>query len=291
MKKLLFVVTLFLALQSCVDDNTKKVSQNLKYCESILPYDGGFFVANFGTEVLNPLNNEGKGYIAYVKGDSVNIVVSPNGYLDAPKGMAIKDSYLFVADVNEVLIFDINNFNNAPEKITFPIDDLFVNDIVIVGDMMYVTVTNTGRVYAFGIKDPSKITNDMMFPFAEIPGANGIVEHDGKLYIASYPADGLVREENVIYEVEYTTDEVQVYSVIDEAGMYDGLAFSEDGKRLYFSSWSNGGELGYIDMGSRKVNKLLLESPIVGPADFSIVDNYLVIPDLVGSKVVFMPIK
>lgn len=31
------------------------------------PYNGGILIANFGTEQLNPLNAEGKGYILYYK--------------------------------------------------------------------------------------------------------------------------------------------------------------------------------------------------------------------------------
>lgn len=43
------------------------VNENIRYCESTYPYNGGILIANFGTEQLNPLNAEGKGYILYYK--------------------------------------------------------------------------------------------------------------------------------------------------------------------------------------------------------------------------------
>ena len=43
------------------------VNENIRYCESTYPYNGGILIANFGTEQLNPLNAEGKGYIFIIK--------------------------------------------------------------------------------------------------------------------------------------------------------------------------------------------------------------------------------
>ena len=46
---------------------TKEVTDGIRYCESTYPYEGGMLIANFGTEQLNPLNSEGKGYIVWHK--------------------------------------------------------------------------------------------------------------------------------------------------------------------------------------------------------------------------------
>ena len=51
------------------------VNENIRYCESTYPYNGGILIANFGTEQLNPLNAEGKGYILYYKNTRVRVRV------------------------------------------------------------------------------------------------------------------------------------------------------------------------------------------------------------------------
>ena len=43
------------------------VQEGVRFCESTYPYDGGLLIANFGTEQLNPLNTEGKGYILHYR--------------------------------------------------------------------------------------------------------------------------------------------------------------------------------------------------------------------------------
>ena len=43
---------------------TTIISDSIRFCESTYPYQGGILIANFGTEQLNPLNTEGRGYIA-----------------------------------------------------------------------------------------------------------------------------------------------------------------------------------------------------------------------------------
>jgi 56kDa selenium binding protein (SBP56). len=65
---------------------------------------------------------------------------------------------------------------------------------------------------------------------------------------------------------------------------YDGLALSEDGKYLYFSTWVNG-NVGKIDIKDKKVENLILPIQLTGPADFSIHNGKLYIPDLPNSKV------
>ena len=47
--------------------NVEVVNEGIRFCESTYPYDGGILIANFGTEQLNPLNTDGKGYILYYK--------------------------------------------------------------------------------------------------------------------------------------------------------------------------------------------------------------------------------
>lgn len=75
------------------------VNENIRYCESTYPYNGGILIANFGTEQLNPLNAEGKGYILYYKNGKMDTLVPADGNLNAPKGMFMRDNQLYICDV------------------------------------------------------------------------------------------------------------------------------------------------------------------------------------------------
>lgn len=98
-----------LSAQTLWADSNLKVSeiirQDLRFCESTYPYDGGILVANFGSGQLDPLNAEGKGYINWYKNGKVSTLIPADGSLSAPKGMLVKDGYLYVCDVNRIVVF------------------------------------------------------------------------------------------------------------------------------------------------------------------------------------------
>jgi hypothetical protein len=66
--------------------------------------------------------------------------------LNAPKGMAIVNNLLYVADIQEVVVIDINK-RKIEKKIRIP-DSLFLNDITISSaNSIYVSDTRTGTVH------------------------------------------------------------------------------------------------------------------------------------------------
>ena len=117
------------------------ITDSIRFCESTYPYDGGILIANFGTEQLNPLNTEGKGYIVFAKDGKNNILIPADGNLSAPKGMFIKNNYLFICDVNKIVVYNLNKKEETPQTIRFPEDDLFINDLAASGNYLYASVT------------------------------------------------------------------------------------------------------------------------------------------------------
>ena len=105
------------------------VNDGLRFCESTLPYNNGILVANFGTAELNPLNNEGKGYIMYYKDGKTETFIPTDGNLSAPKGMLAQGDRLFVCDVNKIVVYNTVNKASKPVVITLPEGHLFVNDL------------------------------------------------------------------------------------------------------------------------------------------------------------------
>ena len=146
------------------------LTERIRFCESTYPYRDGLLVANFGTEALDPLNTQGKGYILYFEAGKVDTLLPPQGYLSAPKGMFIRGERFFVCDVNKVVEFRLDSLSLAPREIVLPAEDLFVNDLAAWGDTLYISVTNTGRIYRMDLSDPQ--ASPVLW--AQVPGANGM---------------------------------------------------------------------------------------------------------------------
>ena len=263
-------------------DSATVISDSLRFCEGTC-WDGeALYISNFGGDTINPLNKTGKGYIMKFSASKSTPLVPADGRLNAPKGMCVVDNYLFVADINSVMVFNINDVSKS-QQIDFPANDSYVNDIAVNGKNMYVTVTNTGNIYKLDVSAPSLMRHQTPKFFANVPGANGIVATDSIIYVASYPTDGNTTAANVIYTIK-NFDKPVVSKLFNRMGQYDGLALSEDGKSLYFTTWVNG-NVGRINLKDLKVENLILPLQLSGPADMSIHKGKLYIPDLPNSRI------
>lgn len=264
------------------------VTGNLRFNESTYPYNEGILIANFGTEQLNPLNEEGKGYIAYRKEGRTDILIPADGSLSAPKGMFVKDGYLFVCDVNKVVVYNLNALTETPQTIRFPEGDLFVNDLAVSGNTLYVSVTNTGRIYSMDISNPAAMEQVVPAKWVDIAGPNGLVIDDGIMYIASYPADGKTTAANVVYKIADLGNPVPE-KFITTSGQYDGIALSADKKTMYVTNWAPAG-IHCIDMETRVMTSLAIGEEVAGPADITVVDGEMYIPDLPNSRLICIPL-
>lgn len=282
MKKKLAI--LMLCIPTFIFAQSTVISDGLKYCESTYPYGEGILVANFGTEQLNPLNSEGKGYIQYFHNGKSEVFIPADGNLSAPKGMYIKDKHLFVCDVNKIVIYDMEDIKSDPVIVNMPEGNLFVNDLAANEDNLYISVTNTDMVYVMNISNPSNPGKPT--PWLKVKGPNGLLLHEGKMFIASYPADGNTSSENIIYEVNDLEKPV-AEKFINVPGQYDGLAVSSDGNYIYVSGWDPA-QVSRIKItdGTMETIEINLKQKLVGPADISVKEGKIYIPDLPNSRVV-----
>lgn len=267
----------------------KVLTEGIRFCESTYPYNGGLLIANFGTEQLNPLNTEGKGYILYYKEGKVNSFIPTDGNLSAPKGMFEKNDYLYICDVNKLVVYNLKDLAQAPQTVTFPADDLFLNDLAASGNTLYISVTNSGRIYTLDISQPATISKVSPVKWLDITGPNGIIIDGNSMYIASYPADGNTTEQNVIYKVADIKKPV-AEKFFNVPGQYDGITLSADKKTLYISNWTPAG-VTTVDMKSKKQTTLSVGEGLIGPADMTLKDGVLYIPDLPNSRVLIHVIK
>ncbi|WP_308552259.1 hypothetical protein [uncultured Mediterranea sp.] len=260
------------------------IDKGIRYCESTYPYDGGLLIANFGTEQLNPLNTEGKGYIVLHKDGKNGVLIPADGHLSAPKGMLVRDGYLYVCDVNKVMVYNLADKAAEPRTIALPEGNLFANDLVSEGDYLYVSVTNTDRIFRVDISRPGQPGQPQ--EWLSVAGPNGLLLHEGSLYVASYPADGRTTDAHVVYRIADLKNPV-AEKWMEVPGQYDGLAVASDGKALYVTNWTPA-QVSRIDLNTRQLSPLDLKLPqaLVGPADITVTGGYLYIPDLPNSRVV-----
>lgn len=260
------------------------IDKGIRYCESTYPYDGGLLIANFGTEQLNPLNTEGKGYIVLHKDGKNEVLIPADGHLSAPKGMLVRDGYLYVCDVNKVMVYNLADKAAEPRTIALPEGNLFANDLVSAGDYLYVSVTNTDRIFRMDISRPGQPGQPQ--EWLSVAGPNGLLLHEGSLYVASYPADGRTTDAHVVYRIADLKNPV-AEKWMEVPGQYDGLAVASDGKALYVTNWTPA-QVSRIDLNTRQLSPLDLKLPqaLVGPADIMVTGGYLYIPDLPNSRVV-----
>jgi sugar lactone lactonase YvrE len=154
----------------------------LKIPESVY-FDAGrkvLYVSNIDGE---PWGNDGKGSIAKVGLDGKIIAVDWISGLNAPKGIAMRGSRLYVGDLTNVVVIDIDKGAIA-ERIAVPGSE-GLNDVAIDSDgVVYVSDTKTKKVFA--IKDGRSEAY-----LENLKGPNGLLFHDGALYLLD--GEGLYR--------------------------------------------------------------------------------------------------
>ena len=240
-----------LAMVACVREKDV-LTRNLQICNSVCPYQDGLLITNWGTDSIDPLNSEGKGYIAFHKEGVTSILIPADGTLAAPKGMAVKDDYLFVADVNKVVVYNLNETSDQPQVISFPEGNDFVSDVAIVGNVLLAAVTNTSSIYALDISNLAHIDVGSLAVYAVVPGATSLCVSDYNLFIGSSTTYGEPTEFNVIYMIDDLSNPVP-QAITHRIGQYQDLALTPDGESLYFID-KNSDKLGRFEFATGAVD-------------------------------------
>lgn len=100
--------------------------------------------------------------------------------MDAPKGMAVYEDVLYVADITALVAIDLNT-GDVLNEIEFP-DAVFLNDVTVDDSgVVYVSDTRTGTIYQMQDNKPTVFLEDA-------PNANGLKVVNGSLYALVGPA-------------------------------------------------------------------------------------------------------
>jgi len=188
-----------------------------------------------------PLGADGNGFISRVAPDGEVVELkwidgeTEAVTLNAPKGMAIDDGLLYVADIECVRTFDI--MTGVPQGEVCIEGATFLNDVAAhpAGGVL---VTDSGLDEAF---EPSG--TDALYHVAggdyrpilagsDLGAPNGVAVHDGDIYVVTFMSGKLLNL------TDQGTDVAASEVLTVDGAQLDGIVFLEDGRALV-SNWAS----------------------------------------------------
>jgi hypothetical protein len=236
-------------------------------------YDAGRNVIYVSNVAGSPTDKDGIGFISRISPEGTVLVAEWVSGLNAPKGMAIEGNFLYVSDINRVVVIDIIRGNIA-RSIEIP-QATFLNDVVADknGDI-YVSDSRKNAIYL--VKDGKY---EVFAQSDRLKGPNGLYIESGKL---------LAGLEDRIVSIDLRTRRISDY--ILNTGSIDGLV--PDGKGNYLiSDW-----LGHIHLVNPKKEKVQLldttpDKINAADIDYVISKKMLLVPTFGNNKVVAYELK
>lgn len=198
MKMVLFLglVTVSGALWAAESKKLDQVWQTagLRTPESVLFYPNGKDPFLFVSEIEGePAGVDGKGGIAKLDLEGKIIEADWVRGLNAPKGMAVYEDFLYVSDITELVVIRIATGELVR---TIPVEGAeFLNDVAVNSrGEVFVSDTRTNKVH--------KLVDDQIETYlAEVPGANGLATLGGNLVIGANDKLWLVYQDQQLIKI------------------------------------------------------------------------------------------
>lgn len=243
----------------------------LKVPESVLPdyKNKVLYVSNI--DGLDPWGKDGKGSIAKVAMDGKIIAVDWVKGLNCPKGMGLYKGMLYVADLNEIAVIDVEK-SELKRRIPVPYAER-LNDITIdPRGNIYVSDSKGNRVYV--------VKGNEATPYLEnLQGPNGVFWYRDNLYLL---------DKGTLFKVEYDRKLTKLAEGIE--GGSDGLD-AVSPKEFIASGWA--GIIYYIYPDGFKETLLDTRGEKMNTADivFDPVSRIIYVPTFWKNKVVAYELK
>ena len=171
-------------------------------------------------------DKDGDGYIAHLSQDGVITERYWHAKLDAPKGMAVLDGVLYVADIDNVVMVGVDRAKRLGKV---RIDGAkFLNDVTDWGDAIYVSDSGDAAIYR--ISDGAA---ELWLQDERLAGVNGLLGDGDRMLVSTMTTGSLF---SVTTEGELT----EIASGMENA---DGIGLVPGGGYLV-SSWP--GQIHYV---------------------------------------------
>lgn len=244
--------------------------------------DGRIFVTEIGE-----FNKAGDGKVTVVHPDGRTETLV--GGLNDPKGMALSGEHLYVADVDRVLRIGLDGtVTELAKPGDFPHKPVFLNDVEIGGDgVVYVSDSGDDKGQGAGIYAiaPDGGIRTVLGANAGIVRPNGLlIDGAGALLVADFGTGKLYR-----LVMKKAGGKPALKLLYSGFGGADGLVRDRDGA-LYVSDWK-GGKVWRLST-PRSAPQLIAEGH-KSSADIALSadGSYLLMPDMMAGKLVFLPLK
>lgn len=261
---LLMCLSVFVNAQSF--DKVWETEQILKTPESVM-FDAArnqIYVSNINGK---PLDKDNNGFISILNVDgSVKQLKWITG-INAPKGMSLNDSLLYVTDIDRIHVIDVD-----AGKIIKTVDvegAVFLNDMAHdqLG-MVYISDMKTNKIMVYNGTEVKLWLED-----PQLISPNGLCFHKGYLFVGT---------SNQLLKVDPTDKNIRVY--VDETGGIDGLVWV-GGSKFVISDWS--GRVMLVNQYDKIVLQNTAEANIQA-ADLGFIPdkNLILIPTFFDNRVV-----
>ncbi len=258
---------------------SEKTVSGFAYPESVVydPNTQALYVGQFGSE-LKPTLKDGMGKISKValSGEILEEQFLPakGGVLNKPKGIWVEDSRLWVTDIDEVWIFDLNS--RKGKKAILP-NAKFANDLTVINNALFVSDTAGNRIYKVTPADFLEINKspDVTISHSNLNfSPNGLCPApDGSILVVAY---NFKKQDQGIYILD---KKGTIKTLAEKVGLLDGIFRFDDGTLLITDwkskslfKWSPNNEINTLAKGFK------------GPADFCVVPEnkgfMVIVPDL-----------
>lgn len=235
---------------------SQQVINGFSMPESITSNGERFFVSSQGQDFMS---KDGDGFVSEISADGkiLNQNFLPlKGVLNAPKGMSIINNVLFVADLDRVVGFNIDN-----RRIVF---ELLIDGAKLLNDIcqlengfIAVTETVSGNIYKINI---SKKTIEII---GNIPTVNGIAynQNTNQLLVCS---NGENYGDGAVYLKSENSEFKELPNIAN--GFFDGIEWIDD-EHLLISDWvtfpvNGSGKLWLYDLKNQQSEFNIIEESI-----------------------------
>jgi hypothetical protein len=220
---------------------TKTITTGLQHPESIIS-DGKFFYATNIGEALSPTTKDGDGSIYRLSLDGKLIDQHFNkSILNAPKGTAIVNGVLYVADIDRVVGIDIQTGEQVKEVDLSSFETSFLNDIAVKDEnTLFVGSIDVSKIFVITLSNPAKIE---VLDVPEVKSPNGLYYNKptNQLFFVELVRTELLQGK--IGVINWDKDNhPKVTYLSDLKGNFDGLQMI-DRNTLLVSDWYNFKEL------------------------------------------------
>jgi hypothetical protein len=276
------ITTLLIAQKK--NDKVIIISKGLSSPESTYYTNGFIYISN---QDGGGMSKDGSGWISKVKTNGEIVNSRWVDKLNAPKGIRSWENLLFVADIDKLIIIDLNT-----DKIIQQIEisgAKLLNDIIIdTNGNVYISDTVQRAIYKVS-NVISENRNIELWAKDLNQAPNGIYLYNNDLYVAGWGTD--IREgfktKNLGKVYKISLKDKKITELTKSIGNLDGIERLKNGKWIFSALWQN--SIYIYDPKTKKTNpyNTVDKSMKISPADIGIIEkeNILMVPNATENKV------